>query len=92
MANYKQKTVFGDTLKNFLLIFMSKFAASVLKNSHFLAEIYFIFRQNVIHQTSKTFNTKCRPQLKKSEKWFSTKANFSNFLKSSCSDFRLKLY
>ena len=36
----------------------------LLKTVNFLAEIYFIFLKNVIHQTSKDFNTKFGPQWK----------------------------
>ena len=43
---------------------MSLLTASVVKKSHYLAGIYFIFLKKVIGQTSKAFNTKFGPQWK----------------------------
>ena len=51
-----------DYLKNFLLLFLSLLTASVVKNSHFLARIYFIFLRIVTDQTSNVFYTKFGPQ------------------------------
>ena len=43
---------------------MSLLTAPILKNSHILAGIYFIFLKNFLKQTWKSFNTKFRPQCK----------------------------
>ena len=39
----KQNVISRDSLKNFLLHFTSLLRAPIFKNSHFVAEIYFIF-------------------------------------------------
>ena len=39
-----------DCLKNFILLYISELTASIAKTSHFLAQIYFIFLEIVIHQ------------------------------------------
>ena len=38
--------------------------ASIIKNSHFLAGIYFLFLKNVLDQTQKSFGTEFGPQWK----------------------------
>ena len=43
---------------------MSLFIAPIVKNSHILSGIYFIFLKNVLHQAWKIFNTKFEPQWK----------------------------
>ena len=70
-----------DCLKNFLLLFTSWLAASIVKNSPFLAEIYFIFLENVIHQTSKAFNTKFGPQWKDRKSSYQVRQIFALFCK-----------
>ena len=40
-----------DCLQNFLLLFMFLLIASIIKNSHFLAGIYFLFLKNILDQT-----------------------------------------
>ena len=37
---------------------MSYLEALIVKTVNFWAEMYFIFLENIIHQTSKSFNTK----------------------------------
>ena len=52
-----------DCLENFILLFMSLLTALIVKGSHFLAGIYFIFFFfKVPDQTWKDFNTKFGPQ------------------------------
>ena len=50
--------------QNFVLLFMSSLTASVVKNSHVLAGIFFIFLKNDLDQVykRKSLNTKFRPQ------------------------------
>ena len=40
-----------DSLQNFILLFMSLLTALIVKNSHMLAGIYYIFLKNVLDQT-----------------------------------------
>ena len=40
-----------DCLQNFLLLFMFLLKAKIVKSSHILAGIYFIFLKNVLDQT-----------------------------------------
>ena len=44
---------------------MSFLTASIVKNSHIEAKIYFMFLKNVLKQTWKSFNTKFRLQWKR---------------------------
>ena len=43
---------------------MSLLTALIVKNSHILGRIYFIFLKNILNQTWKAFNTKFGPQWK----------------------------
>ena len=52
--------------------------APIVKNSDILAEIYFVFKKNVLDQTWK-------------EKLLSSKTKWSIFLQHSLSNFRLRL-
>ena len=77
-----------NNLQNFLLLFMSLLTVLIVKNSHILAGIYFIFlrkgpRPNFQYQTWTS--------VKRSGNQLSSKTNFSTFLKISSSNFRLKL-
>ena len=54
-------------LHNFLLAFMSLLTGLIVKNSHILAVIYFIFLKNVLGQAWKASNTKFGPQWKDRE-------------------------
>ena len=69
-------------------------SSSCSKQYFFLTGIYFVFVKNVIEQTSKALNS--WTSVKKSGKKLSNKTNFSTFLQTSCSNFRLnfrlKLY
>ena len=47
-----------DCLQTLFLLFMSLLTAFIVKNSHILAGIYFIFLKKVLEQTWKAFNTK----------------------------------
>ena len=49
---------------------MSLLTALIAKSSHIWAGIYFIFLENVLHQASKSFNTKLLP------KWKSWKSSY----------------
>ena len=40
-----------DCLQKFFLFFMSLLTALIIKNSHILAGIYFVFLKNVLEQT-----------------------------------------
>ena len=51
-----------DSLQNFLSLFMSLLTAPIVKNSHILAGVYFIFLKNILDQSSKSFNIKSWPQ------------------------------
>ena len=53
----------------------------LLKTVILLAEIYFIFLENVIHQTSKAFNTKFGPQWKDRKTTSQRKQTFAPFCK-----------
>ena len=78
-------------LQSFLFLFMSLVTVLIVKNSHILAGIYFIFLKNVHDQTWKSFNTKFRPQWKDRKSSYQSKTDFSIFLQISCCNFRLKL-
>ena len=54
----------NDSLKNFLLVFMSLIRTKFVRNSHIWAKIYFIFLENVLKQTWNSFNTKFEDQWK----------------------------
>ena len=51
-----------DSLQNFLSLFMSLLTTPIVKNSHILAGVYFIFLKNILDQSSKSFNIKSWPQ------------------------------
>ena len=51
------------------------------KKAIFLAEIYFIFLENVMHQTSNAFNTKSGPQWKDQKSSSQVKQIFPLFYK-----------
>ena len=53
----------------------------LLKTVIFVAEIYFIFLENVMHQTSKAFNTKFGPQWKDRKSSSQVKQIFALFCK-----------
>ena len=57
-------------LQNFLLLFMSLLTVLIVKSSHILAGICFIFLKNVADQTWNTFNIKFGPQLKDRERCY----------------------
>ena len=50
--------------EKFSFAFISLLTASIDKNSHILARIYFIFLENILKQIWKSFNTKFWPQWK----------------------------
>ena len=52
-----------------------------LKTVIFLAEVYFIFLENVIHHTSRAFNTKFGPQWEELESTSQVKQIFAFFFK-----------
>ena len=56
-----------DCLQNFLLLFMSLLTALIVRNSHTLDGIYFIFLKNALDQISKAFYSKFGPQWKDRE-------------------------
>ena len=68
---------------------MSLLTASIVKNNHILAGIYFL--RKCLLSNLKSFQYGTWTSVKRSGKHLSSKANFSTFLQISCSNFRLKL-
>ena len=80
-----------DSLKNFLLHFMSSIRPLIFENSHFVAEIHFIFLKTHLRSNFKCFQYQIWTSAKRSEKQLSSKTNFITSLQISYSNFRLKL-
>ena len=70
-----------NIMTNIVWEIMSSFTASVVKNNHFGGRIYFIFSKNVIDQTSRSFNTKFRPQWKDEKSSYQVRQIFAIFCK-----------
>ena len=70
---------------------MTLLTAFIVKNSHILAEILFIFLKKGPRTNLKDFQYQIWTLVKRSEKLLSSKTNFSTFLQISCSNFKLKL-
>ena len=70
-----------DCLQNFPLIFMCLLTVPIVRNSHILAGIYFIFLSNVLDQTWKAFNTKFGPQWKGRESSYQVRQSLAFFWK-----------
>ena len=70
---------------------MSLLTGPIVKNSHILAEIYFIVLKKYSGPNLKVFQYRIWTSGKRSEKELSSKAKFSTFLQLSCSNFRMKL-
>ena len=62
------KSYAHDCLQNFLFLFVSLLTASVVKNSHILAVIYFIFLNKRSGPNLKVFLYRIWPSVKGSEK------------------------
>ena len=60
---------------------MSISTALVVKNSHILAGIYFIFLKRHARPNLKGFQYQISTSVKRSGKWLSSKTNFSTFCK-----------
>ena len=80
-----------DCLKNFRLYFMSLIRSPIFENSHFPAEVFFIFLNTRPRSNFKGFQYEIWISVKRSEKWLSNKTNFIISLQISSSNFRLKL-
>ena len=80
-----------DCLKNFLLHFVSLLRGLIFKNSHFVADIYFIFIKTCPRSNFKGFQYQIWTSVQRSEKYLSSKTNFITSLQTSYSNFRLKL-
>ena len=63
---------------------MSLLTAFIVKNSHILAGIYFIFLKKGPGPNSKGFQCQIWTSVKRSEKQLSSKTNFSALLQISC--------
>ena len=77
-------------VSKFFFGFMSLLIASIVENSRTLPGIYFIFLENILDQTWKSFNTIFGPQWKDPKSSFQ-KARFTTFLQVTYPKFRLKL-
>ena len=91
-ASQKQNIVFRDSLKNFLLHFMSSLRVKIFENSNFVAEVYIIFLKTPHRSNFKCFQYQIWTSVKKSEKQLSSKRNFMTSLQNIYYNFRLKLY
>ena len=74
----------NDCLQNFLLLFMSLLTTPTVQNSYTYSRFYFIFQNNVLKKTWKSFNTTFLPQ------WKYKKGSY-HILQRNCSNFSLKL-
>ena len=70
---------------------MSLLRAPILKNSHFLAEIYFIFLKTHPRSNFKGFVYLIWTSVKRSEKKLARNTNFITSLQICCSNFRRRL-
>ena len=77
-------------LQNFLLLFMPLLTAPIVKNSHILTEVYFIFLKKRPGANLKAFSYRIWTSVKRSEKELSSKTKFGTFWQISCPNFRLK--
>ena len=76
----------------FCFLFMSSLTALIVKNSHILAGICFIFQKAFPRSNLKGFQYQIWISVERSAKLLSSKTKFSPFfLEISCSIFRLKL-
>ena len=81
-----------ECLQNFLLLFMPSLTAEIVKNSHILAGIYFIFLKNDLDKTFKeSLLIPNQTSVKRSEEQLSSRTKFNTFWGLSFSIFRLKL-
>ena len=70
-----------DCLQNFILLFIPLLTAFVVKNSHILAGIYFIFLKNGPIPNLQGFQYQIWTLVKRSQKQLSSKTYFSTFCK-----------
>ena len=70
---------------------MSYLTVPIVKNSHILAGICFIFLKDLPRRNSKVLQYQIWTSKKRSKKKLPCKTNFSTFLQLSCSNFRLKV-
>ena len=61
---------------------MPLLTAPIVKNSHILTEVYFIFLKNVLGQTWKPFHTEFGPQWKDQKRSYQVRQNLELFGKS----------
>ena len=69
----------NDCLQNIFLLFVSFLTAPVIKNSHILAEPYFTFRKQCPGPNLNISQYQIWTSVKISEKYLSSKTNFSTF-------------
>ena len=73
-------------LQNLLLHFISLLTSPIVKNSHLLAGIYFIFLKERLRPNWKALQYQIWTSKKGSKKWLSSKTNSSTFLQFGCSN------
>ena len=84
LGKVRSKNVFAETI-------MDKLAAQIVKNSHILAEIYFIFLKKHFRLNLKVFQYQIQTSVKRSGKQLSSKTNFNTFSQLNSSSFSKKL-
>ena len=77
-----QSIITDDFAQNFISVLMSSLTAPSVRNSHFLAVIYFIFLKKHARPNLKGFQYKIWASVKRSEKLLSSKTHLSLFCKS----------
>ena len=92
LVKYKKfsKYYVHHCLQNFPLLSMSSLTVSFVKNSDFLAGMYFVFLKKRPGPNVKVFRYQILTLAKRLEKVLSSKAKFSTFLQHNCSNFRIK--
>ena len=74
------------------MLFMSFLTVAVVKNSHILPGIYFIFVKEHPRPNWKVLQCQIWTSVKRSKKKLSSNTNFSTFLQLCGSNFRLQLF
>ena len=87
----KSQNIMNMIICNFFFLFMPLLTDFMVKNSHILARICFIFLTKRPKPNSKGFQYQIWTSVKRLGKQLSRKTNFSPFLQISCSNFKLKL-
>ena len=77
--------------KVFFLPFVSLTTVPIIKNSHILPEIFFIFPKEQLRPNSKLSQYQIWTSVERSKNKLSCKANFNTFSQNRYTNFRLKL-